>query len=226
MTQKVGISLETLFTGKEKDELKKLNLIIKADVRGSVGPIATSLEKLSTNEISINIIHEGVGAITDSDVSLAETADAIIIGFNVRPTVTAKSIAEKAGVEIRSYKVIYDIINDIEKALKGLLEPEFKEIVLGRLEIREVFKASNIGTVGGSYVIQGVIERSAQARLLRDGVVIFEGKIASLKRFKEDVREVKEGFECGIKLDGYDDIKEGDEIECFKLEEVAIKENA
>lgn len=220
MTSKKGLHLDSLFSEVKSGDMKTLNLIVKVDVMGSLAPITTTLSKMSNEEVSINIIHEGVGAITDSDVTLAETADAIIIAFNVRPTITAKKLADESEVEIRNYNVIYNITDDIEKAVKGMLEPETKEEILGRLEVRELFRGDKIGTVAGSYVLNGIIKRNAKARLIRDGKIITETDIESLKRFKDDVKEVKEGFECGIKLVNFDDIKENDEVECFEIVEV------
>lgn len=221
MTRKAGLSLENLFDSKQEIEGKKqLNLIIKTDVSGSLTPINDSLLKLSNDNININIVHSGVGAISDSDISLAVTSNSIVIGFHVRPSLSAEKEALNQGIEIRTYKVIYDITDDIKKAMEGLLEPEFKENILGRVEIREIFKVSGVGTIGGAFVTYGEIRRNAKVRLLREGTIIHEGEIASLKRFKDDAKEVKEGFECGIGIKGYDDIKIGDEVECFIIEEV------
>ena len=187
---------------------------------GSVGAVVSSLEKLSNDEVRIKIVHSGVGAINESDVTLASTAGAVIIGFNVRPTGNVQSIADRENVQIRTYRVIYNIIDDVENAMKGMLDPEFKEVVIGQAEIRETFRVPNVGTVGGAYVTDGNIARNAEVRIVRDGIVIHEGKISSLRRFKDDVREVQQGYECGIGVENYNDIKEGDVIECFKMEEV------
>lgn len=213
-------TLEDLFSQIQSGQLKELNLIIKADVRGSVGAITSSLEKLSDDEVKVNIIHSGVGTITESDVTLASTSDAIIIGFNVRPPAAVTKMADHEDVQIRTYRVIYDIIDDIENAMKGMLDPEYKEVVLGQLEVRELFKVSGVGTIAGAYVTDGKIERKAEVRIVRDGIVIHEGKISSLKRYKDDVREVAQGYECGIGIEDYNDLKEGDVIECFKMEQV------
>ena len=176
--------------------------------------------KLSNDEVKINIIHDAVGAVTESDVALAEVSNAIIIGFNVRPGANTTSVAEEAGVDVRLYSVIYDAIEDIEAAMKGMLDPSYKEVVLGRAEVRQIFKASSIGTIAGCYVLDGKITRNAEVRLVRDGIVVHQGKISSLKRFKDDVREVLQNYECGITLERYNDVKENDIIEAFIMEEV------
>ncbi len=213
-------TLEELFSQIQEGEVKELNLIIKGDVQGSVGAIVSSLEKLSAENVRVKIVHTGVGAVTESDVMLAGTSDAIIIGFNVRPSTTVTAMAERDNIQIRTYRVIYDIIDDVENAMKGMLDPEFKEVVLGTVEIRNTFKVPGVGIVGGAYVTDGKVMRNAQVRLVRDGIVIHEGKIASLKRFKDDAREVAQGYECGIGIENYNDIKEGDVIECFQMEEI------
>ncbi len=213
-------TLEELFSQIQEGEVKELNLIIKGDVQGSVGAIVTSLEKLSTDEVKVKIVHTGVGAVTESDIMLAGTSDSVIIGFNVRPSAAVSSIAEREGVQIRTYRVIYDIIDDVENAIKGMLDPEFKEVVLGTVEIRDTFKVPGVGIVGGAYVTDGKVVRNEQIRLVRDGIVIHEGKISSLKRFKDDAKEVAQGYECGIGIENYNDIKEGDIIECFTMEEI------
>lgn len=213
-------TLEELFSSIKEGEVKELNLIIKADVFGSVGAIVSSLEKLSNDEVKVNIIHSGVGAINDSDVTLASTSSAIIIGFNVRPTAAVSSKAEREKVQIRTYRVIYDIIDDVENAMKGMLDPEFKEEVLGECEVRNTFKVPGVGIIAGGYVTNGKIVRNADIRLVRDGVVVHEGVISSLKRFKDDAREVAQGYECGIGIENYNDLKEGDIIECFHMVEV------
>ena len=214
-------TLEELFSQIQEGEVKELNLIIKADVQGSVGAIVTSLEKLSNDEVKVNIVHTGVGAINESDVMLAGTSGSIIIGFNVRPSVAVTGMAERDGIQIRTYNVIYNIIDDVESAMKGMLDPEYKEVVLGTVEIRETFKVPNVGIIGGAYVTDGKVVRNESVRLVRDGIVIHEGKISSLKRFKDDAKEVTQGYECGIGIENYNDIKEGDIIECFTMEEVA-----
>lgn len=223
MARTSGSSLEELFNQIEEGEVKELNLVIKADVKGSVGALIGSLEKLSDDKVKVRIIHSGVGAITESDVALAGTSGAIIIGFNVRPSAGVPLIAEHEGVEIRTYRVIYDIIDDIEKAMKGLLDPVYKEEALGQVEVRETFKVPGAGIIAGSYVTDGKIRRNAKVRLVRDGVVIHEGSISSLKRFKDDAREVAQGYECGIGIENYNDIKVGDVIECFHMVEIERK---
>ncbi|MDD4200419.1 MAG: translation initiation factor IF-2 [Eubacteriales bacterium] len=216
-------TLEELFDKIQEGEVKELNLIIKADVQGSVGAIVTSLEKLSNDEVKVNIVHTGVGAINESDVMLAGTSGSIVIGFNVRPSVTVTGMADRDGIQIRTYNVIYNIIDDIENSMKGMLDPEYKEAVLGTVEIRETFKVPNVGIIGGAYVTDGKVVRNESIRLVRDGIVIHEGKISSLKRFKDDAKEVAQGFECGIGIENYNDLKEGDIIECFTMKEIARK---
>jgi translation initiation factor IF-2 len=214
------VKLEDLFTRIKEGEMKELNIILKADVHGSVEAIQQSLEQLSTDEVRVKVIHGGVGAITESDVMLASASEAIIFGFNVRPDPIAKRVAEREDVDLRMYRIIYNIIDDVKKAMEGLLEPEYKEVVLGRAEVRATFKVPKVGTVAGSYVVEGKIPRNSEARVIRDNVVIFEGKIDSLKRFKDDVREVASGFECGIGIERFNDLKEGDVIEAFTNEEI------
>lgn len=217
------ISLDDLFSQIQAGKVKELNLIVKADVQGSVEALKQSLERLSNDEVKIKAIHGGVGAITETDVMFASASNAIIIGFNVRPQAAAVTLSEKDKVDIRLYRVIYDAIEDIESAMKGMLEPEYKEVVLGHAEVRAIFKASSIGTIAGCYVTDGKINRNNEVRVVRDGVVIHEGKISSLKRFKDDAKEVNTGFECGISLDKFNDIKEGDVIESFTMEAVPRK---
>lgn len=214
------LSLDDLFSKIQEGEIKEINIIIKADVQGSIEALKQSLEKLSNEEVRINTIHTGVGGISESDVMLATASNAIIIGFNVRPDNNAITIAEKEDVDIRLYRVIYNAIEDMEDAMKGMLEPEYKEVVVGKAEIRQTFKVPNIGTIGGSYVIEGKINRNNQVRIVRDGIVVHEGTISSLKRFKDDAREVLSGFECGIGIERYNDLKEGDIIEAFTMEEI------
>ncbi|HHX24491.1 MAG: translation initiation factor IF-2 [Tepidanaerobacteraceae bacterium] len=209
------ISLNKLFERLQKGEVKDLNLIIKADVQGSIEALKQSLEKCSTDEVQVKIIHGGVGAINESDVMLASASDAIIIGFNVRPDSNAKKMAEKEHIDIRTYRIIYDVVDDMKSAMKGMLEPEYEEVVLGQAEVRALFKVPSIGTVAGCFVTEGKITRNSQIRVVRQGIVVHEGKIASLKRFKEDVREVMSGYECGIGLEKYNDIKEQDVFEAF-----------
>jgi translation initiation factor IF-2 len=214
------ISLNQLFEKMQKGEVKELNIILKADVQGSIEALKQALEKCSTNEVQVKIIHGGVGAINESDVMLAAASNAIIIGFNVRPDSNAKKIAEKEHIDIRTYRIIYDVIDDIQSAMKGMLEPEFEEVVLGRAEVRALFKVPTIGVVAGCFVTEGKITRNASIRVLRQGVVVHEGKIASLKRFKDDVREVVSGYECGIGLEKFNDIKEQDVLEAFIMKAV------
>ncbi|MGI6147991.1 MAG: translation initiation factor IF-2 [Firmicutes bacterium] len=214
------VSLEDLYERIKEGEVKELNLIIKGDVQGSVEAVRASLEKLSTDEVRVRVIHQAVGAISESDVHLAATSDAVIIGFNVRPEPNARKEAEREGVDIRLYRVIYDLLDDVKAAMSGLLEPEYKEVVLGRAEVRQTFRVPNIGTVAGCYVQDGKITRTAEVRVLRDNVVVYEGKIGSLRRFKDDVREVMHGYECGIGLEKFNDIKEGDVIEAFYMEKI------
>ena len=213
-------TLEELFSQIQEGDVKDLNLIVKADVQGSVGAIVSSLEKLSNEQVRVKIVHTGVGTVNESDIMLAGTSNAVIIGFNVRPSAAVTSMADRDGIQIRTYRVIYDIIDDVENAMKGMLDPEFREVVLGTVEIRTTFKVPGVGIIGGAYVTSGKVVRNEQIRLVRDGIVIHEGKISSLKRFKDDVKEVNTGYECGIGIEKYNDIKEGDVIECFKMEEI------
>ncbi len=221
LAKNASMTLEKLFSQIQQGEAKELNLIVKADVQGSVGAIITSLEKLETPEVKINVIHSGVGTINESDVMLAETSNAIIIGFNVRPTTAVTNQAQAADVEIRLYRVIYDIIDEIQDAMKGMLDPEYKEEVLGKAVVRDTFKVPGVGIIAGCYVNEGIVKRNAQIRLVRDGIVIHEGVISSLRRFKDDVREVAAGYECGLGIEKYNDIKPDDVIECFNMVEVA-----
>ncbi len=214
------ISLEDLYQQIKEGNVKELNVIIKADVHGSIEALRDSLLKLGNEEVSINIIHTGVGAVNESDVNLASTSNAIILGFNVRPDSKARILAEKEKVDIRLYRVIYKALEDLKDAMSGLLDPELKEEVTGRAEVRQTFKVPNVGTVAGLYVNEGIINRNYFVRLLRDGVVVYEGKIASLKRFENDVREVKEGYECGLGIEGYNDVKVGDELEIYTIKEI------
>lgn len=214
------VKLEDLFSRIKEGEIKELNIVLKADVHGSIEAIQQSLEQLSNDEVRVKVIHGGVGAISESDVMLASASDAIVFGFNVRPDPLAKRLAEREDVDLRMYRIIYNIINDVKKAMEGLLEPEYQEVVLGRAEIRATFKVPKVGTVAGCHVTDGKITRNSEVRVLRDHVVIFEGKIDSLKRFKDDVREVLSGFECGIGIERFNDVKEGDIIEAFTNEEI------
>ncbi len=214
------MSLDGLFDQIQAGNIKELNIIVKADVQGSVEAIKQSLLKLSNEEVAIRIIHGGVGAITESDVSLAIASSAIIIGFNVRPDNMAKSTAEREKVDLRLYKVIYDAIADIEGAMKGLLDPIFEEKVIGHAEVRQIFKASDVGIIAGSYVLDGKIVRGCKARISRDGEQIFEGNLASLKRFKDDVKEVNAGYECGLVFEGFKDIAVEDQVELYSMVEI------
>ena len=214
------ISLDDLFSQIQQGNVKDLNLIVKADVQGSVEAIRQSMEKLSNDEVKVKVIHGAVGAVIEADVTLAEVSNAIIIGFNVRPAVNVTEMAQAAGVDMKLYRIIYDAIEDIQKAMKGMLAPTFKEVVNGHAEVRQLFKVSNVGTIGGTYVTDGKIIRSSDVRVVRDGIVVFEGKLASLKRFKDDAKEVASGYECGIMIERFNDIKEGDVIESFHMEEV------
>ena len=214
------VSLDNLFSRIDQSKMTTLNLIVKADVQGSVEAVKQALEKLSNDQVRVRVLHSAVGAVTKDDVNLASAFDAIIIGFNIRPDNNAKEAADREGVDIRLYRVIYQAIEDIEKAMKGLLAPEYKEVLLGHAEVRNTFRITGAGTVAGCYVQDGKMQRNAQVRLLRDNIVVYEGKLNSLKRFKDDAKEVAAGYECGISFDGYNDIKEGDIIECFIMEEI------
>ncbi len=217
-----AISLDNLFEHIEAGKMKDLNIIVKADVQGSVEAVTQSLVRISNEEVRVNVIHGAVGAVTESDVMLASASNAIIVGFNVRPTAGADVSAQNSEVDIRLYRVIYDAIEDIEKALKGMLEPTFREAVIGHVEIRTTFRVSGVGTIGGAYVTDGKVLRSSLVRVVRDGIVIHEGELGSLKRFKDDVKEVNAGYECGISIDKYNDIKEGDVIEAYVMEQVEV----
>lgn len=217
------VSLDDFFKQMQEGAVKDLNVIIKADVQGSVQAVKQSLEKLSNEEVAVRVIHGGAGAINESDVMLATASNAIIIGFNVRPVPGAKSLAERESVDIRTYRVIYDAIEDIKDAMHGMLEPEFVEEETGKAEIRDIFKVSGIGTIAGCYVTDGKIQRNSQVRLVRDGIVIHDGKLASLKRFKDDVKEVASGYECGMSIENFNDLKLGDVIEAYVMKEVARK---
>ncbi|MEH7234730.1 translation initiation factor IF-2 [Bacillus sp. JJ1562] len=217
---KVKVSLEDLFEHIKQGEMKEINLIVKADVQGSVEALAASLQKIDVEGVKVKIIHTGVGAINESDITLASASNAIVIGFNVRPDVNAKRTADAEEVDIRLHRIIYKAIEEIESAMKGMLDPEFEEKVIGQAEVRTTFKVSKIGTIAGSYVTDGKITRDSGVRLIRNGVVIFEGELDTLKRFKDDVKEVAQGYECGITITKYNDIKEGDVIEAFVMQEV------
>ncbi len=217
---KSKMSLDDLFNQIQEGNLKELNIVVKADVQGSVEAVKQSLTKLSNDEVVVKIIHGGVGAINESDVTLASASNAIIIGFNVRPDATAKAIAEQEGVDLRLYRVIYQAIEDVEAAMKGMLDPVFEEKVIGHAEVRQIFKASGVGNIAGSYVMDGVFQRGCSVRITREGAQIFEGPLASLKRFKDDVKEVKAGYECGLVFEGFNDIKELDQVEAYTMVEV------
>lgn len=214
------VSLENMFSNMESGKQTTLNLIIKADVQGSVEAVKQAMEKLSSDEVKVHVLHSAAGAITKDDVNLASAFNAIIIGFNIRPDASAREAAEREKVDVRLYTVIYKAIEDMELAMKGLLAPEYREVLLGHAEVRNVFKITGAGVIAGCYVTDGKVQRNAQVRLLRDNVVVFEGKLSSLKHYKEDVKEMAAGFECGMSLEGHNDIKEGDVVECFIMEEI------
>lgn len=219
-SEKTKVSLENLFEHMKQGEMKELNLIIKADVQGSAEALAASLYKIDVEGVKIKIIHTGVGAINESDITLAAASNAIVIGFNVRPDNNAKNAAEAEGVDIRLHRIIYKVIEEIEAAMQGMLDPEFEEKIIGQAEVRQTFKVSKVGTIAGSYVTDGKITRDSGVRLIRDGIVIFEGQIDDLKRFKDDVKEVSQGYECGITIKNFNDVKENDVIEAYIMEEV------
>ena len=218
------VSLEDLYSQIKEGKVKELAIIVKADVQGSVEAIKSSLEKLSTDDVKVRVIHGGVGAISETDITLAAASNAIVIGFNVRPDNNAVTQAEKEGVDIKTYRIIYDAIEDVKSAMIGMLEPEYKEVVLGSAEVRETYKISNVGTIAGCYVLNGKLQRNSEVRIIREGIVIFESSLSSLKRFKDDVKEVNSGYECGLTVEKFNDIKEGDIVECFKMEAIKRKE--
>lgn len=220
------ITLENLYEQIKEGEIQELKVIVKADVQGSVEALKDSLGKLSTSQVRFNCIHEGVGAINETDIVLASASNAIIIGFRVRPNTRASILAKKEKVDIRRYGIIYDVIEDIRSAMEGMLAPELREEIVGNAEVRKVFKVPKIGSIAGTYVSNGRVSRGDNARLIREGIEIYTGKIAGLKRFKEDTREVASGFECGIKIENFDDVKEGDVIEAFIVHEIAQKLDA
>ena len=220
--QNQKVSLEDLFSQIKQGEMKDLNLIVKADVQGSAEAVKASLEKLSNEEVRVRVIHSGVGAISESDVMLAATSKAIIVGFNVRPDASARDNAARSHVDMRMYRVIYDAINEVEAAMKGMLAPKFREALIGHAEIRQTYKVSGVGTIAGCYVQDGKIQRNCQVRIVRDGIVIHEGQLASLQRFKDAVKEVASGYECGMSIEKFNDIKEGDIIECFVMEQIEV----
>jgi len=213
------VTLDNLFSQLSEGELKELAIVVKADVQGSVEAVRENLEKLSNEEVRVKVIHGGVGAVNETDVMLAQASGAIIVGFNVRPDPIAKANAERDGVDVRLYRVIYDCIEEIEAAMKGMLAPKFREVEMGTIEVRNTYKISNVGTIAGCYVTNGKVNRSCQIRVVRDGIVVAEDKIDSLRRFKDDVKEVVQGYECGIGLEKFSDIKEGDVFEAFVMEE-------
>lgn len=217
------VSLEDLYNQIQEGKVKELDVIVKADVQGSVEAVKQSLEKLSTDSVKVRVIHGAVGAITETDVTLATASNALVIGFNVRPSTTAAALAEKEGVNIRSYRIIYDAIEDIKSAMIGMLDPEYKEVILGTAEVRLTYKISSVGTIAGCYVLNGKMVRNSSVRIIRDGIVIFESALSSLKRFKDDVKEVATGYECGITIEKFNDIKEGDHIEAYAMEEIKRK---
>ena len=217
---KAKMSLDDLFSQIQAGNLKELPIIVKADVQGSVEAVKQSLVKLSNEEVVVKVIHGGVGAITESDVSLASASNAIIIGFNVRPDATAKTIADQEGVDVRLYKVIYQAIEDVEAAMKGMLDPVYEEKVIGHAEVRQTFKASGVGTIAGGYVLDGIFQRNCKVRITRGEEQIYEGNLASLKRFKDDVKEVKAGYECGLVFEDFNDIQEEDKVEAYIMVEV------
>jgi len=223
LSRRKRVTLQDLHEQIAAGKLKELKIIIKADVQGSVEALCDSLQKLSTQEITLNVVHRGVGGITESDVMLAAASNAIIIGFNVRPEPSAEELAEKEGVDIHTYRIIYEAVEETKKAMEGLLEPEFKEVPLGRAEVKRTFRIPRIGTIAGCYVSKGKLSRQGIVRLLRDNIIIYEGKISSLKRFKDDVREVDSGLECGVGLENFNDVKENDVLEAFVLEKIARK---
>ena len=214
------VSLDDLFSRIQEGELKDFNIIVKADVQGSAEAVKNSLEKLSNEEVRVKVIHAAPGAINESDVMLAATSGALIVGFNVRPDNAARDSAVRAGVEMRMYSVIYDCINEVETAMKGMLAPKFEEAVIGRVEVRQTFKVSKVGTIIGGYVTDGKIERNSKVRVIRDRIVIYDGELASLRRFKDDVKEVKEGYECGLQIEKYNDVREGDELEIYVMRQI------
>lgn len=218
------VSLEDLYSQIKEGKVKELAIIVKADVQGSVQAINQSLEKLSTDDVKVRVIHGGVGAITETDITLATASNAIVIGFNVRPDNNAVAQADRDNVDIKTYRVIYDAIEDVKSAMIGMLEPEYKEVILGSAEVRETYKISNVGTIAGCYVLNGKLQRNAETRVIRDGIVIFESTLSSLKRFKDDAKEVNTGYECGLTVDKFNDVKEGDIIECFMMEAIKRKE--
>jgi translation initiation factor IF-2 len=221
LAKQQAAKLEGMFAEGSETEFKTLTLIIKADVQGSYEALSTALSKLSTDEVKVNIVHAAVGGITESDVNLALASKAVIIGFNTRADVAARKLAEHSGVDIRYYNIIYEAVDEVKAALSGMLAPEKKETQLGLVEVREVYRISKVGTVAGCYVLEGLVRRGAKVRVLRDNVVIHDGELDSLKRFKDDVREVKAGFECGLSIRSFNDVQKGDQLEIYEIVEVS-----
>ncbi|MGH8755777.1 MAG: translation initiation factor IF-2, partial [Burkholderiales bacterium] len=221
LAKQQAAKLENMFDQMAEGETKTLSLVIKADVQGSYEALAHALQKLSTGEVKVNIIHSGVGAITESDINLALASKAVVIGFNTRADSTARKLISNSGVDVRYYNIIYDAVDEIKAALSGMLTPERKENILGLVDVRQVFHISKVGAVAGCYVLEGLVKRNSMVRVLRDNVVIHSGELDSLKRFKDDAREVKAGFECGLSIKNYDDIKVGDQLEIYEVVEVA-----
>ena len=215
------VTLENLFSHIKEGEIKDFNIIVKADVQGSAEAVTASLRKLSNEEVRVQVIHSGVGGVNESDVILAAASGAIIVGFNVRPEPAAADSAARQDVQIRTYRIIYDCLEEIESAMKGMLAPKYREAVIGHAEVRQTFKVSGVGTIAGCYVTDGKVQRAAQVRIVRDSIVIHEGVLSTLRRFKDDVREVASGYECGVSFEKFNDIKEGDIIEAFVMEEIA-----
>jgi translation initiation factor IF-2 len=221
LAKQQAAKLENMFEQMAEGEVKTLSLIIKADVQGSQEALVQALQKLSTDEVRVNVIHAAVGGITESDVNLAQASGAVILGFNIRADAGARKLAENFGVDIRYYNIIYDAVDEVKAALSGMLAPEKREEIIGLVEIRQVFNISKVGAVAGCYVLEGVVKRGSSARLLRNNVVVWTGELESLKRYKDDVKEVKAGYECGLQLKHYNDIHEGDQLEIFEVREVA-----
>ena len=221
LSAKTKVTLESFLASKPNDEAQSLNLVLKADVQGSLEAVTEALNKLSTDEVKINVVHGGAGAITESDILLAGASEAVIIGFNVRPNLKVKEVAEQEGVEVRFYDIIYKLVQEVKDAMSGMLAPDIEEVYLGQAEVRQTFSVPKAGTIAGCYVPDGKITRGAMVRLLRNGVVIYTGTVSSLRREKDDVREVAKGYECGIGLEKFNDIKVGDSIEAFENKEIA-----
>jgi translation initiation factor IF-2 len=216
-----AVRLEDVMASAREGEAAELRIILKADAQGSVEALADALEKLSTDEVAVRILRQGVGAVTEDDVNLALASEGVVIGFNVRPDQGARELAEREGVDIRLHRVIYQVVDEVKQALSGLLAPEEQEVELGRAEVRATFRVPRLGMVAGCYVTQGTITRGSRIRLVRDGTVVYDGRVASLRRFKDDVREVQEGFECGIGLENFQDVKQGDVLEAYEVREIA-----